>query len=32
MSSNDYQTLKQYFSDFMYCEERNTKGHIIIID
>ena len=30
MSSNDYQTLKQYFSDFMYAEERNKKGHIII--
>ncbi len=30
MSSNDYQTLKQYFSNFMYVEERNKKGHIII--
>jgi len=30
MSKNDYQTLKQYFYDFMYVEERNKKGHIII--
>ena len=30
MSKNDYQTLKNNFSDFMYVEERNKKGHIII--
>tara|TARA_X000000950_G_scaffold167388_1_gene204423 strand:+ start:3819 stop:4250 length:432 start_codon:yes stop_codon:yes gene_type:complete len=30
MSTNDYQSLKKNFSDFMYVEERNKKGHIII--
>jgi len=30
MSNNDYQSLKKDFYDFMYVEERNKKGHIII--
>ena len=29
-NKNDYQTLKNKFEKFMYVEERNKKGHIII--
>lgn len=29
-NKNDYQTLKQKYDKFMYVEERNKKGHVII--
>ena len=29
-NKNDYQTLQNKFGKFMYVEERNKKGHIII--
>ena len=29
-NKNDYQTLKHKYANFMYVEERNNKGHVII--